>query len=241
MIPAVFVFAATWLLFPAGPERVPGPWVVVVPVVVIAAPLRPGWALLAIAGGGGWFALRSARGRRRTAEEAAAGVGVALDTVAAELRAGRSALDALAAARSDLPALTPAVEAARLGGDVPAELRSLSGRAGLGQLRRVAAAWHLAERSGSGLADAATALARDLRVERATLRLVTGELAAARATARLVAGLPLLVWLIGSGSGADPVGFLLGAPLGWACLGIGGSLLLAGLVWLEAIARAAAP
>jgi tight adherence protein B len=65
---------------------------------------------------------------------------------------------------------------------------------------------------------------------------VAAELAAAHATARMLAVLPIGVLLLGSGIGGDPVGFLLGSTAGLVCLALGLGLSFAGLTWLERIA-----
>jgi tight adherence protein B len=78
--------------------------------------------------------------------------------------------------------------------------------------------------------------ADQVRADRATARAVATELAAAQATARLLAVLPLAVLLLGNGLGGDPVGFLLATPAGLVCLVAGLSLEYAGLAWLARIA-----
>jgi tight adherence protein B len=137
--------------------------------------------------------------------------------------------------------MAPAAAACRLGGDVPGALRELSRGPGAGGLRLLAGAWSVSQRTGGGLASATRRVAETVRAEQTTRRLVVGELASARATSRLVAALPVLALLMGSGAGADPWGFLLGTPYGWACLASGGGIGFLGLWWIEQIARQIEP
>ena len=123
-----------------------------------------------------------------------------------------------------------------MGADVPAALRLLARRPGAGQLRNLAASWQVAHETGSGLAAAVHRAAQAIRAERRTARLVSAELASARATARMLAVLPVGVLLLGAGVGGDPVGLLLTTPLGLGCLAVGLGLSVAGLAWLERIA-----
>lgn len=163
------------------------------------------------------------------------------DLLAAELAVGRPPGAALRAAGHQWPPLGPVVEAFHLGADVPAALRSLArDRPGAADLRLVAGAWQVAHHSGHGLAAALARTSRGIRARRRTRRLVDSELASARATARLVALLPLAVLLMGSGAGSDPWGFLLTTPIGLACLASGLGLIGLGLWWIERLADAAA-
>ncbi|PKH40682.1 tight adherence protein B [Nocardioides alpinus] len=187
-------------------------------------------------------ALHVLRRRRQVAADQAAVLEVC-DLLAAELAAGRPPGAALSAASERWPPLVAAVEAVRLGADVPEALRRLAEvRPGAADLRWVAGAWQVAQHSGHGLSAALERTSSGLRARRRTRRLVDSELASARATARLVACLPLAVLVMGSGAGSDPWAFLLATPVGWICLSAGLGLIGLGLWWIERLAdRAAAP
>ena len=196
-------------------------------------------AVLALVGAAVVVAARAMWLRRRRRQETESGQARVLDfchLVASELAAGQPPGTALERGAAEWPELDPVANAFRLGGDVPTALRMAAAKPGQGDLVLAAAAWQVAHQTGGGLTAAVSRMAGGLRATQATRRVVQAELASARATARLMAGLPVLALLMGSGIGGDPVGFLFGSTWGVACLGAGLAFGFAGLWWIEAIA-----
>lgn len=214
-------------------------------VLVALLALLPVWlsgtrlvlaALVAATAGAVLHFLAQAR-NDAAAERRADSVLGACDGLAADLLAGEPPQRALDRAAAEWPELASVAGAARLGSDVPAAFRALARQPGAGELAVVAAAWQVAERSGAGLADPIARASRAIREHRSTRRLLSSELAAAHATARLMTVLPFVMLLFTRGIGGDPVHFLTASPLGLACLGGGLALSFLGLLWLDRVAR----
>ncbi len=193
-------------------------------------------AILGAAGLAGRLLWRR-RQQAREAEATAARMVEVCDLLASELASGSAPGAALDEAAAAWAGLRPAADACRLGGDVPVALRELAGTPGADGLRLLAGAWAVSHRTGAGLAQSTRRVADAVRRDQATHRVVAGELSSARATSKLVAGLPVMALLMGSGAGADPWSFLLRTPFGLACLGGGLAIGFLGLWWIELIAR----
>lgn len=203
----------------------------------------PALAVVAVSAAGVVLRLRRRRRARAAAAARRADVVELCSGLAAELRAGRTPREALmraAAGPGSVVALCPAaVTAAGSGGDVPAGLMHASSADGAGALRWLAACWQVAEEQGAGLAAAAERLADHGRADEAVRQEVSTQLAGPRATAVLLAVLPGVGVLFGTGLGAAPLDILLRTPWGLGCLGLGVLLAAAGLMWTERIARTA--
>lgn len=191
-----------------------------------------------------WLRVR-ARERARTAR--AAEVVALCGAVVGELRAGAQPGQALTAAMRRTaagPGAPGAAEAgvlaaAAFGGDVPGALRQAAREPGAEGLAGMAACWRVSVDGGAGLAAGLERLEGALRAERDRQESLRAQLAGARSTVLVLALLPLVGLLIGTGLGADPLRVLLHTPMGWGCLLAGGVLEALGLLWCRRIVKAA--
>ncbi len=163
----------------------------------------------------------------------------ALSLLAAELRAGRPPAPALAAAAEvavdgSRAVLAAAAAAARTGGDVPAAL--LQPGSGVPRTwRDLATCWAVSADLGHGLAAGVDRLEGGLRAAEEQRREVDAELAGPRATAALLAALPVAGIGLAASLGADPLQVLLHTPVGLTCLVLGLTADLVGWVWTRAL------
>lgn len=98
------------------------------------------------------------------------------------------------------------------------------------------AAWTLAEQTGAPLADLVERIEADLRADDRARSSAAAQAAGARATAWLLAGLPVGGIALGYGIGVDPLAVLLHTPVGAACA-VGAIVLqAAGLTWADRLA-----
>lgn len=115
-------------------------------------------------------------------------------------------------------------------------LLARAGTAGLTQQQEqtwleLAACLEVCEASGAPVAAVLARLATRLESEDDGAAMRETALAGPRATVRLLTWLPFVGLGLGMAMGVDPLGVLLGSPLGWACLVSGLALVVAGRAW----------
>ncbi len=162
----------------------------------------------------------------------------ALGAVAAELRGGRSLEAATTSSLTGCPdgdlvqGLARALRA-------PAAAPAAPGTDLDVALGRVAAAVLLSGRTGCSLAAVVAAVEDDLRARRRQRQELRSVTAGPRASAALLAGLPLLALAMGGGIGADPWAVLTTTAAGQVLLVVGVCLEAAGLAWSARLVRRA--
>ena len=177
-------------------------------------------AVMAAYGGAGLVLAHGRAKARRFSSDRAAAVET-VSTLAAELRAGLPVPVAVATARTDL------------GDPVPP--------GGVAVVGRLMSAVELAELSGAPLADVLDRLEIHLRaMERARLT-AQAQAAGARASAGLLAVLPVGGVALGYAVGADPLAMMVHTRLGAACVAAAVLLQFTGLAWSARISRVEVP
>jgi tight adherence protein B len=176
---------------------------------------------------------------RRSSVANAAAVAAACRVLAGLLRLGHVPSSALRVAAAECPLLAEVVAVQQVGGEVAPVLRRLGARPGSRGLAELGVAWEVSERTGASLGATLDALAERLVATSAVNDVVSAELAAPRATGRLLAVLPVAGLLLGYGMGGDPVAFLTGSAAGQVSLSLGVVLGCAGVVWTERLADGA--
>ena len=158
-----------------------------------------------------------------------------LEALVTEVRAGSDPATALVASARSVPGVVPrAMAAARGAGDVASALRDDGARAPV--VRAVAACWDVAAGTGAGLAASLATLADAGRENERLHRELRAGLAEPRATALVLAALPVFGLGLGSLLGADPLRWLLGSAPGLVVLLTGIALEALGAWWAWRIA-----
>ncbi|WP_328363422.1 type II secretion system F family protein [Mycobacterium sp. NBC_00419] len=165
----------------------------------------------------------------------------ALEVLVGELRVGAHPVRALAVAASECDgaiggSLRAVAARAGLGADVAGGMRAVAAQSTVAeQWGRLAVCWQLAAEHGLAMSALMRAAQRDIvERQRFTARVEAG-LAGARATAVILAGLPVLGMLLGQLIGAQPIAFLAGGGVGGLLLVAGVVLICLGLLWADRI------
>jgi tight adherence protein B len=180
---------------------------------------------------------RRNRRRNRESDDLIAGLGV----LVAELRIGAHPARAFTCAGAEVSgsvgvALCTVAARAHLGGDVEGGLRAVADASVISaHWRRLAVCWNLAHQHGLAVSHLVGAAARDIAERQRFTARLDASLAGARATASILAILPLFGVLLGQLIGAGPIELLLGGGAGGWLLVMGVVLAALGLAWANRI------
>ncbi|WP_083649858.1 type II secretion system F family protein [Amycolatopsis sp. CB00013] len=176
------------------------------------------------------------RAREKAALAEAELTGSVLRTMIAELRAGAHPVAAAEATAEAVPAaserLRGLIAAARFGGGTAADPDAPPA---------LANAWALANRFGLPMAEVLDAARRDAEAEIGFRRRLKAKMAGPRASAAVLAVLPLLCLVLGEAMGAGPVQVFTGTGAGQLSLIVGSGLIWAGTAWCRALTGRVAP
>ncbi|WAC92033.1 type II secretion system F family protein [Mycobacterium sp. Aquia_213] len=207
-----------------------------------AAMVLPPTTVLAAAVVAATVSLRYRRRRQlRRATEESRTLEAALDVLVGELRVGSHPVRAFGVAADETVgavamSLRAVAARARLGADATAGLRAAArSSARPTHWHRLAVCWQLASDHGLAIATLMRTAQRDIVEHQRFSSRVDSGMAGARATAAILAGLPMLGVLLGQLIGAHPLSFLLSGRAGGWLLVAGTLLACGGLLWSDRI------
>ena len=212
-----------------------------VPLLLAAA---PSWLVPSVGVTAGVVALVVAERRRGAARVRALAtaeqVDEAVTAMTAALAAGASPAQTLSsAARASPTLLDEAARHAQWGVDPTPALRQAARQPGAGALTELAAAWAVAASTGCRLLDVLERIRTSVHDDVAVAHEVQEQLAPVRATARVLALLPLGGVVVGASLGVNVPRLLLTTPWGRASIAGALGLIASGLWLVERIARRA--
>lgn len=165
----------------------------------------------------------------------------ALELLTGELLVGAHPIAAFAAAASESAgavgdSLRAVASRAQLGADVAEGIRAAAAVSPVPEYwHRLAVCWQLAAEHGLPMSVLMRTAHRDILDRQRFADRTHAALAGARATAVILAALPLLGVLFGELIGANPLRFLFGGGLGGALLVAGVTFICAGMAWADRI------
>ena len=177
--------------------------------------------------------------RMRGAAQARVQVAHACSALASQIQVGRTPSEALRSAAGDCPVLVEASESQQLGGDVPSVWRISATQPGHGGLADLSRAWQVSTQTGAPLAHSLQQVSAALTADVALRTVIAAELAAPRASGKIMAVLPFCGLGMGYLLGGDPLHFLFSSPYGWVCLVLGVGLAATGVLWIDRLSRLA--
>lgn len=218
------------------------PWVPIFAVLLIAASALFGGlpALLAAGIVVGTFAFRIRRRKAALVRDSELALLLSgLEILIAELRIGAHPASACAVAGEECAGGVGEVfrrgsARARLGGSAADAFRC-GGLSVDRELIRVGSAWSVAEQYGLALAELLGAVRTDMLGRNRFCQRTEASLAGARATASVLAALPVLGIGLGELMGAAPLHVLFGGGIGGVMLVVGTVLVALGLLWTDKI------
>ncbi len=148
-----------------------------------------------------------------------------------QLRIGQVPTVALRQSAADCPVFVPVVAAVEVGADIGQAFREIGRQPGYQGANQLAMAWEMCAQSGAPISRVVDRIAESLRGEELCQKAILTELAAAKATSKLMAVLPVLGVILGFAAGGNPVTFLTQTLIGQICLILAISLSMSGLLW----------